>query len=356
MRKLFVLILLLAIVAVPVYLLRGTISSKLMQRAALTAMLTDSLAKLDDGLHLVLCGAGSPLPDPNRSGPCVAVIAGKSIFVVDAGSGGARNLGLIRYPLGNIEAVFLTHFHSDHIDGLGELATLRWVQGNHTSPLPVYGPPGVADIVSGFNAAYARDAVYRNDHHGDAVAPLSGHGMAPLRFEVPPDAETAIIYDQDGISVEAFGVDHTPVSPAVGYVFRYKNRSIVISGDTSRSASLEAVARKADLLVHEALSPELVGIINQAASMTNNKAMERITLDILDYHASPVEAAQSAKAAEVRHLLYYHVVPALPLPGLEAAWLEGVEEIFPAYTMGRDGTTISLPAGSREVVVVRSGL
>lgn len=356
MKKLLVAIILVGIVATPIYLLRGKIAPVVFKRAAVTAMLADSIAELGDGLHLVLCGAGGPLPDPNRSGPCVAVIAGGSLYIVDAGTGGARNLGRLRYNLGKIEAVLLTHFHSDHIDGLGELATLRWVQGNHTTPLPVYGPPGIEKVVSGFNAAYALDAVYRNTHHGDSVTPLSGHGMLPRSFEVPPPRESRKVLDKNGVTVETFVVDHTPVRPAVGYVFRYKDRSIVISGDTSRSDSLEAVALKADLLVHEALSPALVGIMNNAASMTNNKGLEKITVDILDYHATPVEAAGSARVAKVRHLLFYHVVPALPLPGLEAAWLEGVEEEFPNFTLGRDGTTISLPAGSREVLVVRRGL
>ena len=124
----------------------------------------------------------------------------------------------------------------------------------------------------------------------------------------------------------------------------------------SKVAQVEQQLGPVDLLVHEALSRELVGIINRAASRTNNQSMEKIMADILDYHASPVEAAESARVAQVRHLLFYHIVPAMPVPGLEAAWLEGVEEVFPNHTLGRDGTTISLPAGSRDVVVVKRGL
>ena len=70
------------------------------------------------------------------------------------------------FNAGAVEAVFLTHFHSDHIDGLGELAMLRWTGAAHTAPLPVHGPAGVERVVAGFNEAYALDAGYRTAHHG----------------------------------------------------------------------------------------------------------------------------------------------------------------------------------------------
>jgi ribonuclease Z len=357
MKRLFYLLLLLAIiVAIPAYLKRGDIARRVTERGILSAMLANPLVELGDGLHVTLCGAGGPLPDRKRSGPCVAVAADKRIFIFDAGSGGARTLGLLRYPLGSIEAVFLTHFHSDHLDGLGELATLRWVQGNHTSPLAVHGPDGVSDVVTGFNQVYAMDGVYRNLHHGKEVAPLSGHGMVAQPFAAPPVGEALRIYDREGVVIDTFSVDHSPVKPAVGYRIRYRGRSVLISGDTVKSQTVENLAAKVDLLVHEALSPELVNMINGAAVKTHNRTMERITRDILEYHASPLEAAEIARDAGVGYLLYYHVVPPLPLPGLDVIWLDGVDVIFPKHTLGRDGTTISLPADSREIRVVRKGL
>ena len=98
---------------------RAAIAMRVMARGAEAAMTSDTTAGFADGLHLALCGAGGPLPDPKRSGPCVAVVAGKQLFVVDAGTNGLRNLLRMRYPVGKIQAVLLTHFHSDHIDGLG---------------------------------------------------------------------------------------------------------------------------------------------------------------------------------------------------------------------------------------------
>ena len=108
--------------------------------------------------------------------------------------------------------------------------------------------------------------------------------------------------------------------------------------------------------MHEALSPELVMAMNTAAKNTDNAIMAKITIDILDYHASPVEAAEVARDAGVGHLLYYHIVPVLILPGMEAAWLDGVEDIFSDFTLGEDGTTFTLPPDSKEIRKVRQGI
>ncbi len=354
MKKRYIAAIFLIALGLIAYSQRGVIALQILPRAIESAMSTNALRDLGDGLHITLCGAGGPLPDPRRSGACVAVIAGEKMFIVDAGTNGLRNLNRLRYNTGNIAAVFLTHFHSDHIDGLGELATIRWVGGNHKEPLPVYGPDGVTDIVNGFNKSYSQDSVYRNDHHSDRVAPLSGHGMVALSFAVPPAGTSTIVYEQEGMKVEMISVGHFPVVPAVGYLFSYQGRTALISGDTVKSANIEKFAKGIDLLVHEALSPTLVGIMNKAAQKTGNESMAKITHDILDYHASPVEAAETARAAEVGHLLYYHIVPPLIVPGMEAVWLEGVDDVFKDFTLGVDGTTFSLPPNSKEILKVRS--
>lgn len=346
MKKLLVV---LAVIAVLVYSQRITIAQKIVARGAEMAMATNVIDEMEDGLHVILCGAGGPLPDPKRSGACVLVIAGKSVYVVDAGTNGLRNINRMRLPTGEIEGVLLTHFHSDHIDGLGEMATIRWVSGNNTQPMPVYGPPGVGRVVAGFNSAYLFDSVYRNDHHGDAVAPPSGFGMTANEFALPAEGELHTVLTDGDLTISALAVGHAPVKPAVGYLFTYKGRTALVSGDTVKSANIQKFSAEIDLLVHEALSPQLVGILNAAAEKMGNKGMAKITHDILDYHASPVEAAETARDAQVGHLLYYHIVPPLIAPGMEAAWLEGVDDVFSDYTVGLDGTAFSLPAGSKEI-------
>ncbi len=298
-------------------------------------------------LHLVLCGAGSPLPDPKRSGPCTAVIAGKRLFIVDVGSGASRVLSRLRIPQGEIEGIFLTHFHSDHIDGLGELLLQRWANGSRSDPVPVYGPDGIEQIISGFDIAYAQDRQYRVAHHGEKIVPASGAGAAAQSFATPTNAEAKILIDDHGLKVTAFRVSHEPVEPAVGYRFDYKGRSVLISGDTTKSANLQNFAEGVDLLVHEALAPHLVAIITKGAKAAGRENLARITEDILDYHATPIEAAEIARDAKVGHLLYNHIVPPLLIAPMEEIFVQGVDEVYNGpVTVGRDGTWVQLKAGT----------
>ena len=104
------------------------------------------------------------------------------------------------------------------------------------------------------------------------------------------------------------------------------------------------MARDVDLLVHEALAPQLVRVMERAALANGMQNRAKIMADILDYHASPVEAAQSAQTAGARHLLFYHVVPPLLVPGMQAAFLEGVTDAYSGdVSVGRDGTRVWLP-------------
>jgi ribonuclease Z len=345
-----------AVLGLLAYSQRATILTRVMERGLETRMDANIVDTFEDGLHLALCGAGGPMPAPNASGPCVVVVAGKQVFVVDAGTDGLRNIARMGYQTANIEGVFLSHFHSDHIDGLGEMATIRWASGANTSPLPVYGPEGVQRIVDGFNTAYSLDAQYRHAHHGDTVAPLSGAGMIAETFSKPAPGELVTVYSNDDLKIEALSVDHSPVEPAVGYRFTYKDRSLLITGDTIKLADIEQFARGVDLLVHEALAPNLVGMMHDAAAKSGNQIMAKITEDILTYHATPVEAAETARDAGVGHLLYYHIVPPLVFPGQDILYLNGAQDIFPDYTIGQDGVSFSLPTGSKEIIVTSEGL
>jgi len=343
-----------ASIVIVLYVARAPIAIALMEAAAGRAMRADAIAELPDGLTVVLCGAGSPLPDPQRSGPCAAVIAGRQLFEVDAGDGAGRNLTRLGLPPGRIVALFLTHFHSDHIDGLGEVSELRWAGGAHAEPLPIIGPTGVERVVAGFNDAYAQDFGYRIAHHGPAVVPPDGRGGVARPFAPPAVGEGALVWDADGLKVTAFAVRHEPVTPAVGYKFEYGGRSVVLSGDTAKSENLERFATGVDLLVHEGLSTELVGVMYAAASDAGRANVAKIMSDIPSYHTAPVDAAAIAAAANVKHLLFYHVIPPLLAPGSETAFLRGVDSIYKGpVTLGRDGTQISLPRDSTSIIVGR---
>jgi ribonuclease Z len=356
MRTSFIFALAILVLGAGVYIQRGDIALRILPKASEIQFASDKIASFGDGLHIALCGAGGPMPAHNRSGPCVAVVAAGKLFLVDAGANGLRNLGRMGYQAGSISGVFLTHFHSDHIDGLGEVATIRWAAGGHSAPLNVYGPEGVAQVVDGFNQVYGQDKIYRNDHHGDTVTPLSGAGMIPVSAPIPIDGQLVTVYQQDGLKVEMLVVDHFPISPAVAYRFSYKGRTALISGATNKSANIEKFAQGIDLLVHEALSPAMLKAMNQGATAAGLPNTAKIFHDVLDYHTTPTQAAEIARDANVGHLLYYHVVPPLIMPGSEAIWLSGVDERFSDYTLGEDGTSVSLPVNSTDIIVSESSL
>lgn len=326
------------------------IGKRLFARAVESAVARDVIGDLPDGMHVALCGSGSPLPDPTRAGPCSAVIIDGKMFIVDVGGGAVRNLGLMGLNPGASEALLLTHFHSDHIDGMGELLLQRWAGGGRTSPLPVIAPEGVTAIVDGLNTAYAADIQYRIAHHGEATMSPTGAGGVAEPFVAPQGQEQIIVYDQAGIKITAFPVHHEPISPAVGYRFDYKGRSVVFSGDTVKMATVEKACNGCDLLVHEVLNAEMVGTLEAAFEKAGRKRLVKIMSDIPDYHTTPVAAAETAKAAKAKMLVFSHIVPALPLDYLEDYYMQGVADAFDGpVVLGKDGMLFSLPANKNSI-------
>jgi len=259
------------------------------------------------------------------------------------GEGGGRNIAVMGFNVAEANGLFLTHFHSDHMDGLGPLMLFHWTRGASTAPLPIYGPTGVESVVEGFNAAYAVDDSYRIAHHGEEVVPSTGGGGEAKAFDMP--ATSAVVYDNGGVRITAFAVDHEPVEPAVGYRFDYKGRSVCFSGDTVKSTSLEAACKGVDLLVHEALDPELVGELERVSRKNGNANAAQIFLDIRDYHATPEDAADSAQASGAQMLVYSHLVPALPTSLLYATFVGDAESRFDGeIVVGEDGMMFSMPA------------
>jgi len=333
-----------------VWALRGEIATRLMARVYDRAMASRPLADLPDGLHVGLCGSGSPMPDPTRAGPCTVVVAGRQMFVVDSGEGSTKNLSLMNLPPALVSGILITHFHSDHIADLGELMLQHWAGGAAQSPVPVYGPTGVDEVVNGFNAAYVLDRGYRIAHHGPKVVPPSGFGGAPHAFAIDAAGPNVTVIDEPDLKVIAFPVDHGPVKPAVGYLFIYKGRRVVVSGDTAPSARLEAAAQGADVLVHEGLAPNLVAIQRRAALAHGRTNLAAILHDILSYHTTPEQAAAIAQLAHVRYLLFTHVIPPLPLDALDGPFLGRSRQIFHGpIRVGHDGDFLTLPAGTTEI-------
>jgi ribonuclease Z len=209
-------------------------------------------------------------------------------------------------------------------------------------------------VVAGFNAAYAFDRDYRVAHHGADINPPSGAGGEARPFAVDAQTQSVVVFENDGLKVTAFNVDHAPIEPAVGYRFDYKGRSLVISGDTKPSPTLIRFATGADLLVHEALNREMVDTIGAAMTAKGNKRTAKILKDVLNYHTSPVEAAQIAKRAGVKALVLTHIVPAVPTSYLNTYYLKGTAaEYSGPITVGEDGMIFSLRADGGDIVAGR---
>ncbi len=324
------------------WLKRDSIAMTMIARGAEKAMVRNVMADLPPGeLHVGFCGTGSPLPSRDRAAACTVIIADGKLFVFDMGEGSGETLALMGLPLDKIQGVWLTHLPSDHFEGLGPFTLQRWAGASAKTPLPVFGPQGVTDITEGLNAVYRIDSTYRIAHHGKAVVPPSGFGMTGAAVE------PGMVYDQGGVKIIVFAVDHNPIAPAFGYRVDWKEKSVTITGDTAFTPELANAAKGSDLLVSELLSPRMVKILETSARKAGNPNRAKIFADIQNYHISPEQAAAVAKQAGVGMLAFTHIVPSVP-EILEGALLGDARKYYagPIKIM-HDGDVISINSNSK---------
>lgn len=293
-----------------------------------------------DGLRVFLCGTASPLVAPGCAQSCVAVMAGDDLYIVDAGMSAAATFQFNGETLAPARALLLTHFHSDHITGIPDINLNSWVMGRR-QPLRVLGPTGVERVVGGLNEAFALDYDYRVAHHGEALLPPE---LAPMAAET---IAPGVVIEDDRLVVTAFPVDHRPVSPAVGYRFDYRGRSVVVSGDTVVTDSLRDAAQGADLLLHDVLSLPIVQALQAAAQAAGNRAA-KIMADIPSYHALASELGALAESANVGQLAVYHFVPVPRNYLMEQIYRS---ELPSDAVMTVDGMVFELPGDSQEIDV-----
>jgi ribonuclease Z len=244
------------------------------------------------GTRVVLLGTGTPVADPGRSGPALAVVVDGRPYLVDAGPGVVRRAaaGLRRrcprIPVGRLERLFITHLHSDHTAGLADVILTPWVLGRKR-PLRVFGPPGTQSMVGFVLQAYREDIALRRA----SDRPLQDQGIRVLVEEVAPGE----VYRDERVRVQAIAVRHGLWAHAYGYRFDTADRSVVISGDTAPCEALVRACDGCDVLIHE--------VYARAGLRRRDPDWRRY---LRSHHTSAVELGRLARRARPRLLVLVH--------------------------------------------------
>lgn len=258
-------------------------------------------------IEITLLGTGSPLVDPLRAGPATLVQAGGRTFLFDCGRGVLMRAAAVGVQANQLTALVLTHLHSDHITDLNDVITSRWVTSFTPSPLSILGPVGTTAVVDGILASLSADIRYRITHHDD------------LTWEPSPDVREVaegVVFDDGTVRIIAGPTDHRPVEPSIGYRVEHGGHSVVIAGDTVPCAGLDALSDGTGALVHTVIRADQVRAV----------PLPRLQ-DILDYHSSVEQAAQTATRGGVGTLVLTHYVPPMA-PGAEDEWRAIAAEHF----------------------------
>jgi ribonuclease Z len=278
-------------------------------------MVSPGWAEQPSDMQLILLGTGYPFPSADRAGPSCAIIAGQRVFIVDSGRGTTMRLAALGNLWRHIGAVFITHMHSDHIDGLPDLFHSTWEFGGGT-PFELYGPEGIKKSADAIIQFYEADIHIRRD----LTEKLSAEGARINAHEI----QEGVVYEKSGVRVTAFQVEHPPVKPAFGYRFDSGSQSIVVTGDTKQNPNLIKFAAGADILVSEAYVPDRGPSAGPG---------ER-SWSIQDYHMSAKEAGETAEKAKVKTLVLTHLIPA---NAPEKAFLDEAGKAFSGkIIVGRD--------------------
>jgi ribonuclease BN (tRNA processing enzyme) len=247
------------------------------------------------GAQLVVLGTGTPLADPERSGPAVAVVVNGTAYLVDCGPGVVRRAaaaernGIKALAVDKLKIVFITHLHSDHTLGYPDLIFSPWVL-DRAAPLEAFGPRGLKSMTAHIEKAWAQDIRLRLG--GLEEANTTGYKVNV--HEIQP----GVVYRDDSVTVTAFPVKHGTWKYAFGYRFDTKDRRIVISGDTAPTDEVVKACDGCDVLLHEVFNPKRKKIVESKQKQAYFKA----------FHTSPAEVAEIATRARPKLLVLYHQV------------------------------------------------
>jgi ribonuclease Z len=297
----------------------------------------NEILKDKESIRIYTVGTASPMPG-KRVQTGTAIIVNGHFFMFDVGDGvvmKAENMGL---PLNQLDGIFITHWHSDHMMDLPSLISRSWLLGR-TNDLHLYGPDGTDTLNQAINQFLHIENQHRVDHHGHETMDVSKARAIPHEFKNVQGGKE-IVYQQDGITITAFDVNHEPIEPAVGYVIEYKGKKVVISGDTKKSDMVLEMSKDADVLIHEVM---LMSVLSQmeaqlkAAGMTRNG---KIVHDIQDYHTSPADVAEIAAKANVKKLILHHFAPAPDVRAIKNLYKKDLEGYKGKIHFSNDGDMV----------------
>jgi ribonuclease Z len=257
-------------------------------RPILLLLLAVSLAGAQD-TRVVLLGTGTPNPEPDRMGPAVAVVSGDRIYLVDCGPGVVRRAAQAGLSMDRLTRLFVTHLHSDHTAGYPDLI-LTPPNAGRTVSLEAWGPPGLQAMTTHLLKAYSVD--FRVRLH--STQPHEAPGYEVHAHDVKPGE----VYRDDVMRVIAIAVPHGDFPGAYGYRFEAKDKTIVISGDTTFSPALIAAAKGCDILVHE--------VYSQKGWQARTPEWQRYHAA---FHTSGPDVGRVAAAVKPRKLVLYHLLP-----------------------------------------------
>jgi ribonuclease Z len=226
----------------------------------------------------------------SRFGPSILVEAGTQKLLFDCGRGTTQRLYQLNISFNDISALFLTHLHSDHTVGIPDLWLTGWVMGRNI-PLPVSGPEGTAAMMQHLQEAYAFDIHIRRD----VDTKLPGDGVKVIA----KDIAEGVVYNNAGVKVTAFLVDHAEIKPAFGYRVDFGGHSVTLSGDTRPSENLIKFAQGTDVLIHEVIDPE-------AFASTDSPEQRK---QIIGHHTTPEQAGIVFTRVKPKLAVYSHIVP-----------------------------------------------
>jgi len=267
----------------------------------------NEILKDDERIYVYTVGTSSPLPN-NRAQTGTAIIVNGHFFMFDVGDGVVKKASNIGLPLNQLDGIFITHWHSDHFMDLPGLISRSWLVGR-TNELHLYGPDGTDTINHAINQLLHIENQHRVDHHGPSTMDISKARAIAHEFKNVQGGKE-VIYEQDGIKITAFDVNHEPIEPAVGYAIEYKGKKVVISGDTKKNDLLLEMSKDADLLLHEVILNSLLVKMEAVVEERGMARNAKIIHDIQDYHTTPSEVADIATKANVKELVLHHFAPA----------------------------------------------